>query len=192
MNANQVFMAGIVASSVTGPIDDVPVWSVASLWTPTVKNNNWSGYTSRAIIPAVALSNKTGTKLRFTFSADATTGLQVAKCYAQMAPVSGGDAYDYRSTPVQALFGGNASFSINAGQTIVSDDINLVYDGSAPLVVGCYYSDSTRDDLAAASVANWATRYRSGDQAAVVDVASTGWALAAYSATALTKIEIFG
>lgn len=116
-------------------------------WTSVFSGTNTgsSGVTNltmRQRIPASALTDLSGTQLRFSFLGTGGTGVNIDALY--FGPAAAGTGLDFAATPTQVLFGGSGSGSIGAGGVIplVSDGVVYAYNGTVDLMLAWHLAAS--------------------------------------------------
>lgn len=107
-------------------------WQTANEGPLTGSSTGWSNFSirtfvSRYLLPAGA------TKFRVTFDATASVGLQIGKCFIGASRLNVFDV-----TPTQMFFSGNPDVLIPAGGSVLSDEVNLAYDGSRDICIAVY------------------------------------------------------
>jgi hypothetical protein len=162
-------------------------WSVTGTWTPNVNSTGWNGLTLRQVVPVSALA--AGSRLRFLIrSSGNATGFSLAKAYVGLQAGSG-DSYDFASTPGQLLFSGNPNATVpGSNASLLSDALNFVQDGTAPLLLSAYF-DATSNVGARSALTGWTSYFKAGDDAATVN--ATGYSSSANAANLFAQIEVF-
>lgn len=163
-------------------------WVQSGIWTPSgINEPGYGGVTLRVSIPTAGLL--AGSKIRLTILAGSATQTVIGKAYTQIKASSGGP-FDFASTPVQILFGGNAGVTITGGSEVVTDDISLPIDGLTALIVSMYFSPGTSAVRRTDGSGLWNSGYLPGDDAASLTGtgAYNGLSVAAYQ---IRRVEIF-
>lgn len=117
-------------------------WTTAFEFTPDAEHGSYGNMNTRQRL--LRTFDAAGTnKLRVTFIAGLTQGLAVAA--ASIGHQAGsGNTYDYSGDQVQLTFNsGSASFSISAGQTIVSDEATFSFALSDDLIIALLHQNTT-------------------------------------------------
>ena len=108
-------------------------------------STNWGGFGLRQLIPAASvLENASAVSVEFV-APSTGEGFAVANAYIGEQAASG-DAWDFAATPTQILFSAGATFSISAGETIVSDSVTISIDSAENLIVAVGMSSDTAND----------------------------------------------
>lgn len=161
-------------------------WVVTGEW---VSNNNtigWSGLTLRVIVPVAALDP--GSKLRFTLRASNAGIATVGKVYCGLQ--GAGNIYDFLAAPSQLFFSGSPGVVVPTNDEVVSDPLDFVQDGTAPLVLAAYFSSTASlGSRVADPGGGWSSHYKSGDDAATVD--ASGYTASGIAANMFRKVEVF-
>lgn len=170
-----------------GPDEGGYAYSDAATFEPDASSNNWAGYTLRCAIDDTALEGD-GTKVRVTITADTDEGCEIDSAFVGIKATSGND-WDFASTPVQLTFDGSNSYTIPAGEYVVSDAVDLTVGDLDGIVLSLFVAGgASADDLSAkVSQTGWTCYERSGDYAS--DVAPSGFSSTTRDATAFTQIE---
>lgn len=102
-------------------------WLTVNQWTPNRTRDGWYNTTFRQVMQAAEIE-ASGTKVRFTFRAGADKGLRVTDCF--VGKVAGTDpaGAEFMAVPTRVTFGGVNGFTLAAGASIVSDEIDFAYD----------------------------------------------------------------
>lgn len=171
-----------------GEISGTWVTSFSQLMTGT--SSAWNGYTLRTVILENSLSNS-GSKVRLTLKAGSLAeGCSIDACYAGHA-ASSGDPYDFDGSQVQVTVGGNTSFLIPAGQSVVTDEIPVALDETRAFIVGAHFNNSSNDDVGGVISTGFVNHYY---KAAVNEAGSTnvsGYSSGIAANRLVTKIEVF-
>lgn len=117
-------------------------WSTVTDASMSGNSTNWANFTvrsyfSRSLLPAGA------TKVRVTFATFSSGGTKISKAY-----VGPSRRLVFDVTPTQLFFSGQPGFTIGASQEILSDEIDISYDGSQDLCVSFHVATD-------AGVNNW-------------------------------------
>lgn len=135
------------------------VWADAlPLQTLGSDENGWAGYTVRTVIAASVLQ-ASGSKVRLTMQGPGSEKSTIVALYIGHA-ASMGDAYDFDGNQVPVTYGGLSSWVINAGATIVSDEITFALDKTKPLILSMYIEDTSFDTLRYGTIANIGSYYK--------------------------------
>jgi hypothetical protein len=108
-------------------------------------SNAWNGSNLRQWFAAAALSTS-GSKVRITIEGGSTEGAQISAMYIGHAAGSG-DAYDFDGTQVQVTSGGNTTFTVGAGSTLVLDPVTYAFDETKAFIVAAHFNNSAADNL---------------------------------------------
>lgn len=104
-------------------------------------SGDWSNFTVRQLIPMSAVSGS-GSRFRVVLTAPDAYPTDFAETWIGQQAASG-DWWDFDGNQVQALFGGSASVSLAAGETVESDDIVIDLNDSTGIVVGIHFGSGT-------------------------------------------------
>ncbi len=103
-------------------------WVTVNQWTPNKGRNNWYGVTLRQVMQASTIASA-GDKIRLTFKAPASIGLRVASCFVGKVEGTDPAGAPFMAEPVRVTFdSGDNGFTSAAGDLILSDEIDFVYD----------------------------------------------------------------
>lgn len=168
-----------------GPIGAPAEWMTPNEGVHSAYSNNWHNYTvrtmvSRFVLPAGA------TKFRVTFTAAASAGMEIDKCYIGLSRL-----LTFDSTPEPLLFSGSAGTIVPAGGSVLSDETELSYDGTRDLCISFYIPSGASPNN---SVANRAGNFFMNSQHAGGDSAiNTGgtWTRSISNIRAITKFEAY-
>lgn len=134
----------------------------------TNNGGNWAGgLTSRILIPSSALM--AASKVRLTLRGGSAS-FNVAQAAIGLRATTG-DAYDFAATPVTVTAGGSGSFTIPAGDDIVTDQVSLTIPSGRDIVFA-FYAAAGGGRFATAT-AGWASYYKAAND--VTTVNATGY-----------------
>lgn len=180
--SHSLLFCGVSASALMsgGSIPPVDTWETL-FDAPGHDNGSWNNYTARSVLtrPVLPASFK---KIRLTYS----LGEGAANMVRSSVFVGIGEGIVFRSKPKQVFFGGAPGFTLSAGQSIVSDEIELPYSGVGTIVVSDY--GNANSSHSSASVPFVQRGYNSGNLVETENVAMTSLS----SGTYVSKIEVFG
>lgn len=150
-------------------------------WATSSRNDTWSNYNARLILPAGFFG--TATKLRFRLLAR-TAGYTVDSMYIGHK-AGAGDVYDFAAAPTQVLFGGSGSKVIGVHEVAVSDDVSFSVNSSTEMIIAMHIATGGTSVPNNSLPAGAAMRYKSGaDESSTVDVSG-------YSSTSSSGLPIF-
>ena len=158
-------------------------WAMTWSGVSNIESNGWGGYTLRQYIPAAA--TVAADKLKLTLTAGSSGGFTIVDAFIALASATG-DWWDYDDTPVRIKFGGSNGVTVAAGESVVTDEINLAVLEDSNLVLGVYFSSG--DVFASTGHSQFTKVEKSGNDAATVDTAGYG-ARQDNRATLVSKIE---
>lgn len=139
-----------------------------ALQTSLSSGSGWTGYTLRCLVPASLVTKSAHSKVRVTLPAVASDTSYDAFYIGHGA--SSGDVYDFETTPVRVTVGGQTSFTVTAGQSLVSDTLTFTLDETKPFLISCHLTTDLvpyKDGVTGVNV-----YYRNGDHASTVDASS--------------------
>jgi hypothetical protein len=138
--------------------------------TPTADGDGNQNRTVRQVISYSVIANAKQSYCRITFKAGVSQGLKISEAYIGQAADSG-DAYDFQTTPVQILFNGLASCTIEAGGSIVSDKMRFTIPEGKNIVISFYIpNDVNYDTTRYGAQSGWSSYSISNNSAATVNV----------------------
>lgn len=152
-------------------------------------STGWNGYTMRTIILAAALSEG-GSKVRLSLTAGTGEGSSIDACYAGHVAAAG-DAYDFDGSQVQVTVGGNGSFVIPAGQTVVTDEINIALDETRNFMVAVHFNSASNDNIGGAAAVGTVNHYYKAavSEAGITNV--SGYSAGLSNNRGVSKVEVF-
>lgn len=105
----------------------------------TTSHGAWGNFTLRMLIPASAMVEQHGRSTRLTLQAGPAFDQEINAMWVGHG-ASTGNPYSFEEAPVQVTFnGGLTTCIIETGTTLVTDEVDFVYDPTKPLLVSFYF-----------------------------------------------------
>ena len=115
-----------------GNVQPTPTqWIDAATFTHESDSDGWAGYTGRVVIDKTAFST-VGYDIRLTATAHPTQRTIVTSTYLGIQALAN-PRYNYASAPKKVTWAGLDGFDLAAGQSIVSDTIDLTFNPAVHL-----------------------------------------------------------
>lgn len=148
--------------------DSAPTRTPILLLGAMARNDSWSNYNVRQVLPAGFFSTSYS-KLRFRLVARGTA-YTIDSMYIGLKATSGG-AYDFNATPTQVTFGGSGSKSVGTHQVAISDDVSFSCDATTQLVIAMHVATGGTSVPNNGAMASASVYYKTGsDQSSTLTV----------------------
>lgn len=149
----------------------------------TSNEDGWGGVTLRQMISRKFFPS--GSKVRLTLTGHTTKSATISGMAIQHAS---GSTLSFETTPIPVTFSGNASVVLNAGATLVSDEISINVDSSKNLLVSAYITGTS--SLRYATVSENVGGYKSGND--YMTVSASGYSSNGTAFYLISGIEVYG
>jgi len=144
-----------------------------------------SGINLRPGILAAALSGPDGNLVRVTVKAASVDGMTIDRIY--MGNV-GASAPDFSGNQVQMFSGGNASFTVGAGASLLLDPVSFSFNHTLNLLFACHFSGTS--SVGILNSANETTYFKvTSDESSLTT--TSGYSIIASQMRVVSKVEVF-